>query len=781
MAGLPFEVHGTVKAAVLRHVSIKGQILYSSLTFKGSARLVFELVGQVPKLVLKAVDFCVTRVRLNGNDVSYAYDGENLVVNLTESGSPLEVEVEYSVFNPKRGLFIITPDRYGPGVQLQAWTIGEDYGSNYTVSEDNCYWFPLVGGPSTKCTSEVDIGVPRHQVVISNGELVGVVEDGDTKWYHWRMDKPHSTYLIAFCAGEFDVKEELYRNVKLQYFVPKGMGEYIDRSFSCTPRLMEFYERLTGTPYPFSKFSQTCVYGASFGGMENTTANTLTVRTLHDEVAHLDFSSEENVGHHLAHQWFGDIVTCSTWTDVWLNEGLASYAYAAYILETYGDEEYKYHMLNKLDDYLKVDRQRGVAPVCPKFTANPLGSFDRYSAEKGALVMHALKNLVGDQVFSKSIKEYFARFSYGVADTEALRRLFQEFSNMDLEWFFNQWIYASGHPRLEVTYSYEAATKTLTVHVRQDDSNRRVYALKFSVEVVSPSAMRQRFILELKERNTSFPLHVDSEPMYVCFDPDMSVIGDVEVHERPRALVEKVRRDEHLLCRVRAIRSFASDASPQAVMVLAEVLQDNRSFWGLAVEACRSLEKMKSPDALSVLLNHTAHADPRVRREIAWALGGYSSQEVLGALLKMYRSEHSYYVRATLLESMGKMHLDGALPVLTEAIETDSHNHVVAIGALKGLSYLGSESALLWLIKVARSDPRLAVREAAINALGAHTSHKSVQKALIELVGDESEGEGIRISAFKAASRSQDQSFLLAVHRKLISTVYSLEERTTLV
>jgi aminopeptidase N len=772
---------GTEKQLVLKHVAIRGKISYSSLTFKAVAKLFLKVVGHPTILELKAMNFCITSIRLNGEEASYTYDGQNLRVFLEGVSNPdIEVEIEYSVFNPKRGLFIITPERYGAGVQLQAWTIGEDFGKNYTVSEDNAYWFPLIGGPSTKCTSEVVIGVPKEQMVVSNGDLLKVVEDGDTKWYHWKMDKPHSTYLIAFCAGEFDVKEESYRGVRLQYFVPKGMGVSIDRSFSCTPKLMEFYEKLTGARYPYTKFSQTCVYGANFGGMENTTANTLTVRTLHDEVAHIDFSSEENVGHHLAHQWFGDMVTCSSWTEVWLNEGLASYAYAAYIHETYGDEDYNYHMLNKLDEYLKEDNERGVPPVCPRFTSNPQGSFDRYSAEKGALVMHALKNLVGTEAFSKSIKEYFTRFWFGVADTESLRRLFEEFSKMDLEWFFDQWIYALGHPKLEATYSYDPQTKTLTLIVRQDGSNSRVYALNVNIEIVTLSSSRQRFSLELKEQKAKYSFHVDSNPIYVCFDPELSVIGELELHEDPQALIEKIRRDNHTVCRIRAARALAKEPSTQAVAILEHILQAGL-FWGLTVEACRALGSIRTPEALRVLLNHTKHPDARVRREIARALGEYSSREVFNVLLEMYKSEPSYYVRSILLESMGKMNVDEATPILVEAIGIDSHNHVVAIGAIKGLSNLGNEAALSRLIEAAKSDPRPPVRKWAINALGTHTSHNAVRKTLLEMAGDESENDEVRVSALKAASKSHDQLFISMVQREFISTLYPLDERTTLV
>src|SRR5579875_1236126 len=763
----------------LEHVKIRGKINYSSLTFNASAKLVFRALGHVSTLELKAVNFCITSVHLNGGEASYTYDGEILKVVVGENRQLIEVEVEYSVFNPKRGLFIITPERYGEDVQLQAWTIGEDYGKDYTVSEDNAYWFPLVGGPSTKCTSEVEIGVPKGQMVVSNGSLLEVVEEGDTEWYHWKMDKPHSTYLIAFCAGEFDVKEESYRGVKLQYFVPKGMGEYIERSFACTPKLMEFYEKLTGARYPYTKFSQTCVYGASFGGMENTTANTLTVRTLHDEVAHIDFSSEENVGHHLAHQWFGDMVTCSSWTEVWLNEGLASYAYAAYILETHGDEDYNYHMLTKLDEYIKEDNERGVAPVCPRFTANPLGSFDRYSAEKGALVMHALRNLIGSDAFSKAIKEYFTRFWFGVADTEGLRRLFEEHLKEDLEFFFNQWIYSPGHPRLDVSYTYDPLVKTLRLVVRQIGQNSRVYTLKVNIEVVT-SSTRKRFILDLRGRETSYTFRVDSKPAYVCFDPDLSVIGEIELHEDLPSLIEKVKRDEHLTCRIRAVRALASNPVPQAVATLALILREG-SFWGLAVEACRALGAMRTADALEVLLDHRSHPNPRIRREVARALGEYRSQEVFDALLEMYKGEQSYYVRSTLLEAMGKMQVDGALPVLVEGIGIESHNHVVAIGAIKGLSNLQSEVALSRLIEVAKGDPRIPVRKWAISALGAHTSHKPVQKALLEIVCDESVNEELRVSALKAASGSQDQAFVLMIHQKLISTLYPLNEPKTLV
>ncbi|MEM3794985.1 MAG: aminopeptidase, partial [Thermoprotei archaeon] len=246
------------KSYLLKHVKFEGELDYSSKSLRGSVDLSLVVLGDGGVVELDAVDFKLLGVSLNGRPVEYTYDGRKLVVRPGLGvGSEVELGVEYVVREPKKGLFFIVPDADHPERQYQAWTQGE--------SEDNRYWLPVYDYPNIKCTSEVILRVPANQFVISNGVLLEVRDEGEKKRYHWYMKHPHSTYLISFVAGEFDSKEERVDDVTLQYFVPKGRGGDIDRSFSKTPDMLRFFGEFTGVPYPYEKYAQTCVFGFTYG------------------------------------------------------------------------------------------------------------------------------------------------------------------------------------------------------------------------------------------------------------------------------------------------------------------------------------------------------------------------------------------------------------------------------------------------------------------------------------------------------------------------------------
>ncbi|MEM0270975.1 MAG: M1 family aminopeptidase [Thermoprotei archaeon] len=742
------------KSYLLKHVKFEGELDYPSKSLRGSASLSLLVLEDGGIIELDAVDFKLLGVSLNGKPAGYTYDGRKIVVSPgLSAGSEVRLDVDYVVREPKKGLFFIVPDADHPERQYQAWTQGE--------SEDNRYWLPVYDYPNIKCTSEVILRVPANQLVVSNGVLLEVRDEGEKKRYHWYMKHPHSTYLISFVAGEFDSKEERVDDVTLQYFVPKGRGGDIDRSFSKTPDMLRFFGEFTGVPYPYEKYAQTCVFGFTYGGMENISATTLTERTLHDEVAHMDFSSDGLVAHELAHQWFGDLVTCKDWSHIWLNESFATFFQALYFRRDRGVDEYYYDLIGKLDTYLEESSKRYIRPISTKFYSMPEEVFDRHAYEKGSLVLNSLLNLTGEETFRKAIKLYLERHRFANAETDDLRRAFEDVTSKDLEWFFDQWVYSAGHPQLRVSYTYDERSKLLRVLFKQTQQDVGAYRVPIEL-VVNMGDTRREFRVELDGREHTFVCPCEAKPKYVCVDPKLSVVGTLEVEEDEASAIAKAKEDDHLYCRVVAIRGLSKNASIGVVEALEELLLSH-GFWGVSAEAAFSLGSIGTKRALEALLKGVRHDHPKVRRAVAKALGRFKENEAYQALVSLLNSDPSYYVRGEAALSLGKTRVKEAFEQLLKAVETPSHADVIASNALQGLAELRDERGVELLIEKTAPKYSEMLRRSAAQSLYAYISNDKVRDRIVQLLEDAD--YGVRMSALQAIEKSGDIRFLSHVSR----------------
>ncbi|MDH3604949.1 MAG: M1 family metallopeptidase, partial [Candidatus Tectomicrobia bacterium] len=285
-----------------------------------TVRAMRDGIGQV---TLDAVDLQIARVRqCGGTELPYDYDSRSLCIHLPAAlgrGEETTVEVAYSVTKPRLGLYFIEPDSAYPDKAVQVWSQCQD--------EDARYWFPCFDSPNEKATTEITVTVPQPYFALSNGQLLDTTHDetARTSTYHWLQDQPHATYLMTLVVGEFSEQTEQVGSLPVQWYVTPGRETDGQRAFGDTPEMVRFFSQKLGVPYPWPKYAQIAVSDFVFGGMENTSATTQTDLTLHDERAHLDYSSNGLVAHELAHQWFGNLLTCKFWSHAWLNEGFATY------------------------------------------------------------------------------------------------------------------------------------------------------------------------------------------------------------------------------------------------------------------------------------------------------------------------------------------------------------------------------------------------------------------------------------------------------------------------
>ncbi|MCS6783974.1 MAG: M1 family aminopeptidase [Candidatus Caldarchaeum sp.] len=696
---------------------------------------------------LDAVDFEMLEI---SGAVESSYDGKNIYVRLNPTIKNT-VKIVYRVW-PRTGVHFIPSSKSNGFPSI--WSHGEpEYHRN---------WMPIYDYPNMKFTSELVVTVPKPLEVVSNGELVRKEEspDGRNVW-HWLMDKPHTSYLISFVAGVFDREEEMFDGVKLEYYVPRGMKQYVKNSFSKTGDMMRFFSQYFMFPYPFKSYRQVCVPEFVVGGMENTTATTLTDLTLHDDIAHMDFSSDPLVAHELAHQWFGDLVTCRDWSHIWLNESFATYLENLYLRHDKGRDEFLYELYNDLQSYLDEYRRRYSRPVVYRVYKYPEELFDRHAYPKGGLVLHTLSNIVGEENFRKALNLFLKRHSFSNADTEDFRKALEEVSGIPLEQLFEQLVYSSGHPSIKAAYSWDADSRMLKISLKQvqGDDSPETYGLELEVRVSTSDETLVKKI-SLEEREVTLYLPLKERPGHVCIDPELKLLRVVEVERPLEELLKAVERCENVVCRLEMVESLAKAGGRRAVEVLERVVRQDR-FWGVSYRAAKALGDIGSEDAKKALirLEKSVH-HPKIRRGIVEAMGIFEKdKEVFDVLVKVIENaSESYYVRQSACISLGRLKLVEALPVLTEASKTSSHAHVIHSGAVQGLAETGFDEAFKFVVERVNQEYPTPVRVAATVSLAKFPGKKEVYEILEKLSEDDS--ERVRHAVVAAARELLDPRLL---------------------
>ncbi len=323
-----------------------------------------------------------------GHNLEWELHDETLSIRLPKArkaGEPLELRISYDA-KPRKGIFFTGPDKANPKRPRVTWTQGED--------TDNRYWFPSYDYPNQRFTSEILATVDEQYEALSNGRLVNVSADKrrKTKTYHWSLDRPHSNYLIALAVGEFESKEWNADGVPVHAHVPKGLGSYLDRTFKNVPDMVRYFSEATGQKYPWPRYAQVCVPEFVVGGMENTSMTTLTDYCLTDEKAYDDYRPEGLLSHELAHQWFGDFLTCRAWGHLWLNESFATYFQVLWWEHFFGKDDALMELEADRDNYHEEASKNYKRPIVTMKFVEPSDLFDRHTYEKGANVLHMMRS-----------------------------------------------------------------------------------------------------------------------------------------------------------------------------------------------------------------------------------------------------------------------------------------------------------------------------------------------------------------------------------------------------
>ena len=729
------------------------------------------------ELELDAVGFALHEVTVDGAKAAVRYDGQTIGVPLAGGVERATVVVSYRA-QPRRGMYFLAPDSHYPARPNQVWTQCQE--------EDARHFLPCHDKPHVKMKVALDVTAPNGWTVLSNGDLQEQQTPATGPWrFVWKMDEPVPSYLLTVVAGEFAVLEatasrpaaggSAAETVPLQYLVPPGREADGERTFVGTPKMIEHFGAVTGTPYPWSKYAQVVVSDFIFGGMENTSATTMYEHILLDARAALDVSSDDLVAHELAHQWFGDYVTCRDWSEAWLNEGFATYFEHVWRDEHLGRDEYFFGLRGDLGSYLAEAHGRYRRPVvCQDYDA-PLDLFDRHLYEKGGLILHSLRMELQDTLFWNGVKVYLTRHARGLVETRDLLRAFEEVSGRSLGRFFEQSLYRPGHPEWEVTLGWEKGLLTVAVKQQQatTDGVPGVFELPLSVEIVSAGSVQaagagkesRRERLLVTQRQERFAVPCPLRPAFVVVDPDMQLVGDITVKAPADMLRAQLASGRDARARWLAAQALAQVDDPVTVEALSGRLNDELEFWGVRAEAAEALGRLRGKESFAALEQALRAAHPKVRRAVVDALGRFKTAAAAELLKPIALEDPSYVVEGEAARALGKTRQASGFDTLLDLLERPSWADVIRVGAIDGLAALRDDRATPHLLARTRYGQPTRARRAAILALPKIAEGRRAREALEELLDD---GDPhLRIDAVRALVELGDGKARAALSAKL--------------
>jgi len=720
-----------------KHIRLIVSLDFTRETLKGQCIVSLTAIAErASEMVFDAVDFKDLKVFSRGKALKFDYTGRQIKIHWPQPlsrGSSVEVTIRYRVTKPKLGLHFVGPDRHYPGKPLQAWTQGED--------EYNRYWFPCHDAPQERATTEMIVTVPGRMTAISNGALVKVTprRPARTRTFHWKHNIPQPAYLVSLAVGEFSEIKDRWQRVPVLYYCPPGREEDARRAFGKTPKMIEFFSKRLGVLYPYAKYSQVAAVDFIYGGMENTSCTTQTALTLHDARAHLDFSSDPLVAHELAHQWFGDLVTCKDWSHAWLNESFATYFEALFKEYDMGYDEFMYELRGNSEAYFDEDKERYRRPLSTKIYKNTNDLFDRHLYEKGSCILHMIRHLLGEKAWWRSMNLYLTRHKAQGVETADLINAIQEATGRNLRPFFDQWVFKGGHPEFKVRTWWDAREKKAFIRVLQVQAvndETPLYTLPVTIDLLVDGKPR-RFQEKVDKKEHLFSYALPRAPELVLFDPEHTVLKRVDFVKPETMWIVQLSEDPHVLGRIDAAAALGRQGSPSAIQALRQALFQEK-FWGVQSEIVRALGQTNSTGALEALLDGLRQIEhPKVRRALYEALGGFASPRVLAEVRSRCASEKSYSAEAESIRTLGRMKDPSLLGLFKDYLKKDSWNDVLRCAALDAIGMLQLAESFSILKEYSRYGYHPNVRMTAIRRLGLLGRLRGdVQPVLIGLLND---------------------------------------------
>ena len=570
-----------------------------------------------------------------------------------------------AAISDSKGLYFINPKGDEKDKPTEIWTQGE--------TEANSAWFPTIDKPNQKTTEEIYMTVPSKYVTLSNGLLISQKKNADgTRTDYWKMDLPHAPYLFFMGVGEYSIIKDLHNGKEVSYYVEKEYAPVARKIFGETPAMIGFYEKVTGVPYAWPKYAQIVGRDYVSGAMENTSA------TLHQESAYQNSRQlvdgntwEDVIAHELFHQWFGDLVTTESWSNITLNESFADYSETLWNEFRYGKDKGDDHIQQNRQAYL-ADPANAQKDLVRYYYHDKEDVFDQVSYPKGGSILHMLRNYVGDDAFYKSLNKYLTDNKFKSAEASQLRLAFEDVTGEDLNWFWNQWYYGSGHPKLNINYNYSG--NIAQVIVEQKQTSGKLFKLPIAIDVYNGTA-KSRYKVWLQNKIDTFNFTSSNKPTLINVDADKILLAEKTDNKTADNFVEQWKNAKNYLDRREALDYFAKNNMPE----LAEGLNDR--YYGLRLYTLNKFEVNKSLITPSVLtrVEKIANTEPyKTVQAKAIELLARQENKKYQPLFTKFVGDSSYSVAGASLEGLTKLDPASAF-TLAKRYSTDAKGKLGSI------------------------------------------------------------------------------------------------------
>jgi aminopeptidase N len=667
----------------VQHIKLNITPDFEKRTVTGIATLMVTPIAKaVSVLKLDAYDLTIKNVRCEGAKLKdTATTRKDLHLAFAEPvavGKVLVIHIEYSA-QPAAGLYFRTPEMGYPATDTHLWTQGE--------AHEAPHWFPCFDYPNERSTTEVICHVPKDMTVLSNGrQLSEAFDKQGLKVVHWLQEKTHPSYLVCLVAGKFAKLERQHGNVPLGFYTQPSTAEHAENSFRDTAKIMAFYEKEIGVPFPWPKYDQVTILDFTAGGMENTSLTTLTSATIFAKETENIRTSQSLDAHELAHQWFGDYVTCKDWSHLWLNEGFATYYTHLYQGHADGPEALLYGMYRDAENRI-LSQKDDKKPIVFKGYKNAMEQFDYRSYPKGSWVLHMLRSQLGPELYRKCIKAYLEKHALSSVVSDDLRQVFEEHSGRSLDRFFDQWLYHARQPDLKITYKWLLEEKLAKVTIEQTqtvDDKVRLFEFPTLLHfVVKGKKIDQSIVVSKAKEDFYYPL--TAQPTIVRFDPDYTVLAEVSFELTDELLKAQVQNPADMMGRLLACKALEGRKKEESVALLEHAL-NNDSFYGVRITAAEALAKHESEAADRVLeASWKKQTDARVRLAVVERMTGRYSERTAKLIGEVLEQENNPAIKAAALKALGRFPTAEAQAIIAIFLDSESFRNELADAAVAAI------------------------------------------------------------------------------------------------
>jgi aminopeptidase N len=690
----------------LLHTALDVRFDWSKQHLLGKATLKFKpLFYDTDSLRLDAKGFDIHKLVLkNGNQeipLKYVYnDKKNIFIKLDRMYKRTEeytIYIEYTAkpnelpiggsnaITADKGLYFINPLGEDPNKPQQIWTQGE--------TESSSCWFPTIDRPNERTTQEIYITVEDRFKTLSNGLLKSSNKNSDgTRTDYWVMDLPHAPYLFMMTVGEFAVVKDDWKGMLLEYYVEPKFEKDAKNIYPFTAEMLSFFSERFGVKYPWQKYSQVVVRDYVSGAMENTTAVIFGDFVQMDSRSLLDNSdmNEGIVAHEMMHHWFGDLVTCESWSNLPLNESFANYSEYLWFEHKHSRDHADYIRMNEIRGYLnQAVIQNDPQPLIRFEYKDKEDMFDAHSYNKGGAILHMLRHHLGDEAFFEGLRVYLEENKFKAAEVHDLRLAFEKVCGEDLNWFFNQWFLTKGHPKLEISRKYDPANKKLQLKLEQlqPHSQSTVFILPMAVDIYSDADSKPtRHFIRMTDQKQSFDIPVDGKLLWAAVDAERMILSERKEEQSVEEWVNQYKFSKRFQDRYDALRElrYKQNSNPEVKAIFEQALSD--PFWVLRSTAVDEIKIDPAKDiAIIQKIENLAQNDPRpdVRAASVERLGSFRDKKYLATFQNIFKNEKSYRVLNSTLLSIEKIDSKAARDIAGNIEnETESASLLLAIAEL---------------------------------------------------------------------------------------------------